>query len=432
MTPALASDTGAASTRLYYLDWLRVLIIGMVFVGHCLMPFSGAPWLITADARLRYGPWLAAVGNQFAMPVMFLIAGAGAYFSLRKRAPARFARERLLRLGLPYLLFTLLLSPVQAYYAARNAGTYSGPFFPDFLPRFFNLNGFVRFDLSFLGHYGYHLWFLGYLLVFSLVSLPLLGYLKGPGGQRVTDRLARAGGRRGGLLLLFLPFALLQVIVFPLAPQYQGWANTLFWGGFFILGYLFYSDARFTAALRRDWKIWAVAAGLTTLAMLVIAALSLLRASDLIHALRDNPELIERILASPGDAIRKAGLVAPLLLGYISMALLFNYNAWALGLLVIALAMMRLNFANRALELTNAPSMPFYILHHPAVVIIGFYVVQLGWGALPEFLLLAAAALAASCAAVAFFLAPWNPLAGVFGTRRQAARKPVSPGNLVS
>ncbi len=431
MSDATAPAKSAPVGRLYYLDWLRVIIIGMVFLGHSVMPFSGLPWLITADDRLRFGPFLTAVGNQFAMPVMFLIAGAGAYFSLRKRAPAKFARERLLRLGLPYLLFSLLLSPIQAYYAARNAGTYSGPFFPDFLPRFFNFDGFVRFDLSFLGHYGYHLWFLGYLLFFSLAFLPVIAYLKGAGGQRLTERCAAIGERRGGLLLLFLPFALLQLILFPLFPQYQGWANTAFWGSFFILGYLFYSNPRFVAALRRDWKIWAAAAVATTLAMALIALLGFLRISPLINAVRDNPDLIERVLAGPLDAARKAELVTPLVASYLSMALLFNFNAWSLGLLVMALAMIWLNFENRTLKMTSGPSMPFYVFHHPAIVIIGFYVVQLGWGALPEFFLLAVSAFAVSCAVVAFFIAPWNPLAAVFGARpkrrREAARLPEAP-----
>jgi glucans biosynthesis protein C len=433
MLNAATPSNPVPADRLHYLDWLRVIIIGMVFFGHSIMPFSGAPWLITADARLRFGPLLAAVGNQFAMPVMFLIAGAGAYFSLRKRASARFARERLLRLGLPYLLFTLLLSPIQAYYAARNAGTYGGPFFPDFLPRFFNLDGFVRFDLSFLGHYGYHLWFLGFLLFFSLASLPVISYLKGAAGQRLTENCADIGARRGGLLLLFLPFALLQVILFPLFPQYQGWANTAFWGSFFILGYLFYANPRFVAPLRRDWKIWASAAAVTTLAMAVIALLGLLRISPLINAVRDNPGLIEQILASPGDAIRKAGLIAPLILSYLSMALLFNYNAWSLGLLVMAIGMIWLNFENRTLKLTSGPSMPFYIFHHPVIVVLGYYIVQLSWAALPEFLLLAATAFVMSCAVVAFFIAPWNPLSAVLGvrqgSRRLATPRPQTPGS---
>lgn len=419
MTVAARPVGEAPPARLHYLDWLRVIIIGMVFVGHSMMPFSGAPWLITADVRLRFGPLLAAVGNQFAMPVMFLIAGAGAYFSLRKRASDKFARERLLRLGLPYLVFTLLLSPIQAYYAARDAGTYSGPFFPDFLPQFFNLDGFARFDLSFLGYYGYHLWFLGFLLFFSLVSLPVIRYLKGGSGQRLTARLARVGERRGGLLLIYLPFALLQVVLFPLWPQYQGWANTAFWGSFFLLGYLFYSDPRFGAAIRRDWKVWVAVALITTAIMAGLAVLGLLGVSNLIDAARENPDLIERILAGPGDAIRKAGLVAPLLLGYVSMAMLFNYNAWALGLLVVAIGMVWLNFENRTLKRTSAPSMPFYVLHHPFIVIFGFYIVQLPWPALPEFLLLALSALVATVAAVALLLAPWNPLRALFGARKK-------------
>lgn len=431
MAASTSPQAATTPSRLHYLDWLRVIIIGMVFVGHCVMPFSGAPWLITADVRLRFGPLLAAVGNQFAMPVMFLIAGAGAYFSLRKRAPEKFARERLLRLGLPYLVFTLLLSPIQAYYAALDAGTYSGPFFPDFLPQFFNLDGFTRFDLSFLGYYGYHLWFLGFLLFFSLVSLPVIGYLKGANGRRLTSRLAALSERRGGLLLIFLPFALLQVIVFPIWPQYQGWANTLFWGSFFILGYLFYSDPRFAAAIRRYWKTWVAVALITTAIMAGIAVLGLLGVSNLIDATRDNPDLIESILAGPGDAVRKAGLVAPLLLAYVSMAVLFNYNAWALGLLVVAIGMMWLNFENRTLKRTSGPSMPFYVLHHPFIVIFGFYIVQLPWPALPEFLLLALSALVATVAAVAFLIAPWNPLRALFGTpakpRPAAEVSPQSP-----
>jgi hypothetical protein len=236
----------------------------------------------------------------------------------------------------------------------------------------------------------------------------------------LTDRLAALGGRRGGLLWIFLPFALLQVVLFPLWPQYQSWANTAFWGSFFILGYLFYSDPRFSAAIRRDWRIWVAAALITTAIMAGLAILGLLGVSNLIDATRDNPDLIEAILAGPGDAIRKAGLVAPLLLGYVSMAVLFNYNAWALGLLVVAIGMIWLNFENRTLKRTSGPSMPFYVLHHPFIVIFGFYIVQLPWSALPEFLLLALSALVATVASVVFLIAPWNPLAALFGPRRKS------------
>ncbi|MGE5602372.1 MAG: acyltransferase family protein [Nitrososphaerales archaeon] len=425
--PAKKPASTSAESRLYYLDWLRVIIIGMVFVGHTMMPFTGAPWLITANQIAPLSGLIALVGNQFAMPVMFLISGAGAYFSLRKRAPGRFARERLMRLGLPFVVFTVLLSPIQAYYSALDKGTYSGPFFPDFLPHFFNLDGFGGRDLSFLGYYGYHLWFLGFLLFFSLAALPVIGCLKGPAGQRLTDRVARVAERPGGLLLVFLPFALLQLVMTWFWHGYQGWANTTFWGAFFLLGYLFYSDARFAAAIRRDRKIWVWAAVVTVLILAGLALLGLLGLSNLLDAAQADPDAVQRILAAPGDAIQKAGLVAPLLLGYVGVLTAYNYNAWALALLVIAVAIGRLNYTDRKLQVASPFSMPFYIFHHPFVVVFGYYIVRLTIGAIPEMVLLGASALIASIAIVAFLIAPWNPARVVFGLRKPAPRPAKAP-----
>jgi hypothetical protein len=403
-----------------------------VFVGHVLLPFSGVPWLITSDERVRFGGLILAIGNQFAMPVMFLIAGASAVFALRKRSAGRFARERLLRLGLPYIVFTLLLSPIQAYYAALDSGAYSGPFWPDFLPHFFNLDGFGQRDLSFLGYYGYHLWFLGFLLVFSLASLPIIRYLRGQSGQRLTDRLAGLAERRGGLLLIVLPFVLLQLVMTWFWPGYQSWANTAFWGSFFLMGYLVYSNPRFAAALWRDRRIWAVVAVVTVLILVLLGLLGLLGLSRLLGAAQENPELIERVLASPGDAIRKAGLVLPLLLGYVGVLAAYNYNAWALALLVLALGMARLNYDHRNLRLAGPFSMPFYVFHHPFVVVFGYYIVRLAVGGVVQLLILALTAFAATIALVAFFMAPWNPLRAVFGMRRQTggpkAQAPESSG----
>ena len=38
--------------RLYYLDWLRVFIIGGVFVAHALLPFTGGDWLIVSGSLI--------------------------------------------------------------------------------------------------------------------------------------------------------------------------------------------------------------------------------------------------------------------------------------------------------------------------------------------------------------------------------------------
>lgn len=148
------------------------------------------------------------------------------------------------------------------------------------------------------------------------------------------------------------------------------------------------------------------------LRLLVLIVLGVLRLAD---ALQDNPEAIERILAAPGDAIRKAGLVAPLLLSFVVMLTLYNYNAWALALAVMALGMIRLDFNSKTLQTAGPASMPWYVLHHPLVVIFGYYIVRLGIGAIPAMLLLLLAVVIGTAALVAFVIAPWNPLRSVFG-----------------
>lgn len=56
-------------------------------------------------ARMAQGP-LAL----FMIPVLFLVAGLLTPPSLQRKGPGRFACDRLLRLGVPFALFTFLLS----------------------------------------------------------------------------------------------------------------------------------------------------------------------------------------------------------------------------------------------------------------------------------------------------------------------------------
>ena len=71
--------------RLYYLDWLRVFIIGGVFLAHTVLPFTGGNWLIVSGAIIPITAFIALVGNQFGMPLLFLISGAAVVFAMRRR-----------------------------------------------------------------------------------------------------------------------------------------------------------------------------------------------------------------------------------------------------------------------------------------------------------------------------------------------------------
>jgi uncharacterized membrane protein SirB2 len=102
---------------------------------------------------------------------------------------------------------------------------------------------------------GYHLWFLGFLFVFSLLALPFFQWVRQGGGHRVISWLAQVCRHRGGILI----FALLPLIVKlglqPFFPYEHDWADFFFLFSFFVIGYLVISDERLRQAVRRDWAI---------------------------------------------------------------------------------------------------------------------------------------------------------------------------------
>ena len=59
----------------------------------------------------------------FVMALFFLVAGLLAPGSLDRKGPGRFARDRLVRLGIPLAAFTLVLWPLMAYGLYRAAGS---------------------------------------------------------------------------------------------------------------------------------------------------------------------------------------------------------------------------------------------------------------------------------------------------------------------
>ncbi len=100
--------------RTPFIDHLRVAMTALVVFHHAAITYgaSGGWYLYEAPRGSSPSLTLFTAANQaFFMGFFFLIAGYFTPGSLDRKGPARFAADRLLRLGVPLLVFGFLLDP---------------------------------------------------------------------------------------------------------------------------------------------------------------------------------------------------------------------------------------------------------------------------------------------------------------------------------
>ena len=162
--PADAAGTWAAR-RSPYLDNVKVVLVAAIIVGHAFGSYTSTEMFAYADVReTTLAPAteaaliavIAPVG-LFMIPLLFLIAGLLTPGSLERKGPGPFVRDRLWRLGVPFAVYSFLLWPVLLYALYRPLGNASGSYWRELVG--------TREEALDTGY----LWFIGDLLLFSLV-----------------------------------------------------------------------------------------------------------------------------------------------------------------------------------------------------------------------------------------------------------------------
>ena len=142
--PASSAETAKAKTaqsmvsqdlptdprRFAPIDNLRAVLVAWVIAGHALLGYTvvgGWPYDEVTEAtmprnlELVLGTVLGPTA-LFVMGTFFFLSGLLASGSIARHGRAGFIRQRLFRLGLPWLLFTLLIWPLLMWAAYRSAG----------------------------------------------------------------------------------------------------------------------------------------------------------------------------------------------------------------------------------------------------------------------------------------------------------------------
>jgi peptidoglycan/LPS O-acetylase OafA/YrhL len=380
-----------SSTRLHYLDWLRVIAIVGVWTYHSARPFMVQEWLInSSQTSLTITAVFLVFLGSMGMPLFFTMAGIGCLFALRRRTGRQVAMERTKRLFIPFVVGCILLSPLQFYMEWVHKGWYQGSFLL-FVPVLVQdrLHMFTTtFSPSIFQALGSHLWFLGYLFTFALIALPLFLWLKTESGRRAIAWLGKLGERRGGLLVFILPAAAVRMSLQPFFPGYTDWTDYAYMLVFFVCGYILFADERMVGAIRRDWKLALSVGILSTLTML--------------GGLAAGGQRWVQDPSSPGFYLGW-GLVA--------------VNGWCLTLFALWLGMRFLDFRNRWLDRGQELIVPFYLFHQPPIVALAFFAVQWPVGLLAQLAVVVLGSLAITIGLCELVARRIKPVRALFGMK---------------
>jgi peptidoglycan/LPS O-acetylase OafA/YrhL len=363
LTPAPAP---AATDRKLELDWLRLGAIALVFVFHTARFFDPWGWHVKNPT---VHPWLMAPETIFitwAMPLLFVISGAGVSLSLRRRTVATYVRERVLRVLVPLVVGVFTHVLWQVYLERSTHGQFDGSFL-EFVPRYFD--GWYGYGGNF-AWMGLHLWYLELLFAFSLALLPVFLWSGTGRGRRVVARVCGLLARPGGPFLLAVPVALAAALPAPASfwgtRSWGGW-NLLSHACFFGAGFLVVADERLYQSVRRHWlPATLVAAGI-------------------------GGPLAATFIGAPEPA--HGSLRAWVMLG--GMALVgWSAIVALLGGAIGGLHAVQARFLARA----SALVLPFYVLHQTVILTVGWVVVRWAVPDLARWAIIAVGSLAATLA----------------------------------
>mmetsp|Transcript_22368 Transcript_22368/g.38397 ORF Transcript_22368/g.38397 Transcript_22368/m.38397 type:complete len:472 (+) Transcript_22368:101-1516(+) len=224
---ALSPPATAPKVRRMEYDWIRTLLLFEVFFQHSNCIFVTSVFCVSFGGKAQYEIFGLAYFDYYMgmwpMELMFLVAGCSSWYSLKSRSPFLYVKERLLRLGVPLLFGLFVLNPITVYFRLLWA---EENIFSSFWAYY--LQYFTHYDSCFIGtDNGFmigHLWFILYLVGYSIISLPFFIWVRKQSSSWISK-----------------PW-----VTFGIAPAVMGLAacadhcpkNSLYFFCYFVYGYL--------------------------------------------------------------------------------------------------------------------------------------------------------------------------------------------------
>ncbi len=325
------------SKRRYDIDWIRVIVFDILIFWHVGLFFVSWGDQVQWDLPMKNNVqvswlfWPMQFIRQWRLPILFVVSGIGTRFSLSSKSGVKYLKERFSRLFVPLLAGIFIVIPPQIYIERLTQGTVDVSYFEYYPSTFQGIYPDGNFSWG-------HLWFLVYLLIMSVVALPIFLYLRNNGAPLFNSFKRMIEKSPLYLYLLVIPLIIIEITLekrFPL-----------------------------TMALTNDWyAISYYFICLLTGFFLANLGSSLWKAFIKVRFLSLTIGLIASILViwmlAKGESPLWIQILKPL-------------NVWSWILTIFGFGSRYLNRKSNILTYRNNAVYPFYILHFTIILFLGY------------------------------------------------------------
>lgn len=322
--------------RKSYIDNLRTMCILFLFPFHTSMIYNNWGEKFYVKGTPEYLPSLfCVIQYPWWMTLLFVLAGMSSYYALTKKSSREYISERIHKLLIPLFTGLVLIVPAQSYIADIFYNGYSGSYFEHysiFFTKFTDLTG---------GDGGFtpgHLWFILYLFIVSLISIPFM--------TKYIKSKRKLPYEKINIVILILLFIVVLVCT-PILEIGKSVGEAL---ACFVLGFFILSNEKIQDRLEKNkWFL----GGLFLLFMIIQAI------------------------------IWNLGLDKGILFD-----IEYRIYLWIGILFFIGFGQTYLNGKNKVLSYLSKASFSLYYFHQTILVIIGYYVLKLSYATWIQFLII--------------------------------------------
>lgn len=366
------------SSRQFYIDWLRILLIFSVFLFHIGMYFNSWEWHVKNNTTVAWLNRLMWFLHLWRMPLLFLVSGVGTYYALGHRTVKKYLNERFTRLFIPFVVGIITLVPVQVYIEKIEMYSSLGSFYLEMFNGVYPTGNFSW----------HHLWFILYLFLISLLISPFLNYLR---SNRFNIH------RQRWILLLQKPLALNLYLVLLIGSQailrqwfpesthalYNDWAYFIYYILFFIAGFVLITDRSLVMAIENQRRLYLIETIIATIFLFSISSLF------------THQKLMDWLYGITGIII-----------------------GWSCGLAALGYSKKYFNKDSRWRKRLNEGIYPFYLLHQPVIIVLGYYLKNIELPIIIKMLMLTIASFVVVVLLYELLIKRFNVLRVVFGMKK--------------